>query len=44
MMFEVWHSREQFEDHRASLVAALQSVGLDSGAVELHRVLSEHPD
>jgi quinol monooxygenase YgiN len=44
MMFEVWHSRELFERHRGDLFEALESAGLDGGAVEVHAVHSEHPD
>jgi hypothetical protein len=44
MMFEVWHSQEQFEDHRASLLDAIDAAGVDAAAVVLHPVHSEHPD
>jgi quinol monooxygenase YgiN len=37
-MFEVWESREHFEDHRDSLMAVLQGAGVDAGTVEIHEL------
>jgi quinol monooxygenase YgiN len=35
-MFEVWETREQFEDHREALFARLQGSGVDGGIVQMH--------
>lgn len=43
-MFETWESADHFDAHRDDLMAALQSVGLDSADVEVQAVHSPHPD
>jgi quinol monooxygenase YgiN len=43
-MFEVWHSREQFENHQERLFATLQAAGVDCGIVEVHSMHSDLPD
>ena len=43
-MFETWETAEHFGAHRDDLFAALQSVGLDAGCVEVHALHSERPD
>jgi len=43
-MFETWESAERFNAHRDDLMAALQSVGLDSADVEVQAVHSPRPD
>jgi quinol monooxygenase YgiN len=43
-MFELWESAEHFNAHRDDLFAALESVGLVSGSVELHALHSPRPD
>lgn len=43
-MFETWESAEHFGAHRDDLFAALESVGLDAGSVEVHAVHAERPD
>jgi hypothetical protein len=43
-MFEVWESPEHFDAYREPLIAALQSVGLDAGSVEVHALHSPRPD
>ncbi len=43
-MFELWESQEHFDAHSESLFSALQSVGLDSGDVEVHALHSPRPD
>jgi quinol monooxygenase YgiN len=41
-MFEVWESREHFEDHRDKLMAVLQGAGVDAGSVQVHDLHSTH--
>jgi quinol monooxygenase YgiN len=43
-MFETWESAEHFAAHRDDLFAALQSVGLGAGCVEVHALHSPRPD
>ncbi len=43
-MFEVWESKGQFDAHREHLFAALESVGLASGCVEIYALHSPRPD
>ena len=43
-MFEVWRSKEDFDAHSDKIFSALQSVGLDPGAVETDLLHSDHPD
>jgi quinol monooxygenase YgiN len=43
-LFELWESAEHFNAHRDDLFAALESVGLESGSVELHALHSPRPD
>ena len=43
-MFELWESAEHFDAYRDDLYAALESVGLESGNVEVHALHSPRPD
>ena len=43
-MFEVWETREQFDDHRDRLFACLQASGVDAGSVQVHEMHSSLPD
>lgn len=43
-MFETWESADRFNAYRDDLLAALQSVGLDSADIEVQAMHSPHPD
>ena len=40
-VFEVWDSKEQFQDHSEHFFAALQGAGVDAGIVSVGSVHSE---
>jgi len=43
-MFELWESEGHFDTHREHLFAALESVGLACGSVEICALHSPRPD
>jgi quinol monooxygenase YgiN len=43
-MFEIWESRQHFEDSQETLMAVLQGAGVGSADVQIHPLHSEHPD
>jgi quinol monooxygenase YgiN len=43
-IFELWNSKEEFQEHRNRLMTCLEDAGVNSGPIEIHSVHSPHPD